>query len=312
MLVNAANLDTLFIAFKTAFNQGFTALTPAYKSIAMVVSSSTREEQYGWLGQFPRMREWIGPRVVNNLSMHGFNIKNRDFEQTISVSRNDIQDDRVGIYGPMFNELGLSAAELPDQLVFGLLAGGFNGLCYDGQYFFDADHPVLNAAGATTSVSNIQAGSSEPWFLLDTSRAVKPLIYQERMPLGKLVAKDKDTDDNVFLNKEYLYGSDGRCNVGYGLWQLAYASKQPLTAENYETARAAMMSQVGDSGRPLGVKPNILVCGPNNEGAAMRLLNNGSRVVQVDNGDDTTTPVAVQNEWANTAKPLITQWLLAA
>lgn len=310
MLVNASNLSALFTGFKTAFNSGFTALTPAYKSVAMVVPSSTREEQYGWLGQFPKMREWLGDRVVNNLSAHGFIIKNRDFELTISVDRNDIQDDRYGIYGPMFTELGRTAGEKPDELIFGLLANGFTGVCYDGQYFFDTDHKVLDATGAETSVSNIQAGASEPWFLLDTSRAIKPLVYQERMPLDKLVSKDRDTDDNVFFNKQYLYSVDGRCNAGYGLWQLAYASKQPLTPENYEAARAAMMNQVGDNGRPLNVKPDTLVCGPNNEGAAMRLLNNGSRIVL--SGPSNDVPVAVQNEWANTAKPLITQWLIAA
>lgn len=53
--------------------------------------------------------------------------------------------------------------------------------------------------------------------------------------------KDNPPDENVFYKREYIYGSDGRCNVGFGLWQLAYASKQPLTAENYEAARAAMM-----------------------------------------------------------------------
>lgn len=309
MLINTSNLSSLFTGFKTAFTAGFGAVAPAYKQIAMVVPSGTREEQYGWLGQFPKMREWLGPRVIENLAAHGFTIKNRDFEQSIAVPRNDIQDDRFGIFGPMFTEMGRSAAELPDELIFGLLGNGFTGKCYDGQFFFDADHPVKAADGADTSVSNTQGGAGEAWFLLDTSRAIKPLIYQERMPLNHLVSKDKETDDNVFLNKEYIYGSDGRCNVGYGLWQLAYASKQPLTAENYEAARAAMQSQLGDAGRPLGIKPDTLVCGPNNEGAVMRLLNNGSRIVLAGDND---VPVAVQNEWANTAKPLVTQWLVAA
>lgn len=307
MLINAAALTTLFAGFKASFNKGFEGAPSVYNQIAMTVPSSTREEQYGWLGQIPAMREWIGDRIIHNLSAHGFTIKNRDFELTVAVGRNDIQDDQYGIYAPMFTELGRAAAELPDVLVFGLLAKGFTGLCYDGQNFFDSDHPVSNAAGETVSVSNTQGGAGEAWFLLDTSRAVKPIVYQERQPLGHLVSKDGDKDDNVFWRKQYVYGSDGRCNVGYGLWQLAYASKQPLTAANYELARAAMMNQTGDAGRPLNVKPDVLVCGPNNEGAAMRLLNNGSRVI-----DDGGTKLAVQNEWANTAKPLITQWLSAA
>jgi phage major head subunit gpT-like protein len=36
--------------------------------IAMTVPSVSKDESYGWLGQFPSMREWIGPRQVKNLA----------------------------------------------------------------------------------------------------------------------------------------------------------------------------------------------------------------------------------------------------
>lgn len=302
MIINQANISALFTGFKAAYGQGFEGAMTAYQKIAMVVPSQTREEIYAWLGQFPGMREWVGPRTVKNLELHDFTIKNRDFESTISVPRNDIEDDRAGVFTPMFRELGKAAAEHPDELVFALLAAGFTTACYDGQPFFDADHPVKNAAGVVVSASNIQAGSETPWFLLDTSRPIKPLIYQERRKVN-LVAKDQPRDENVFLEKEYIYGVDSRANVGVGLWQLAFGSKAELNADNYEAARAAMMELKGDEGRPLGIKPDTLVCPPTLEGAAMRLLNNGTRVVTV--GD---VPVAIQNEWAGTAKPIVTAW----
>ena len=94
-----------------------------------------------------------------------------------------------------------------------------------------------------------------------------------------------------------------RSNVGFGLWQLAFGSKADLTPENYEAARAAMMAFKGDNGRPLGIRPDTLVVAPSLEGDAMRLLNNGTRVVDVGG-----TPVAIQNEWAGTAKPIVTAW----
>lgn len=307
MQISNGNLNLLFSGFKASFNKGFSGAPTAARDIATVVPSSTREETYGWLGQFPKMREWVGDRVVKNLAAHSYKIANRDFEQTVTVPRNDIEDDQYGVHGPMFEELGRSAAELPDELVFGLLAKGFTTPCYDGQYFFDADHPVGDAAnGGVVSVSNTQGGAGAPWFLLDCSRPLKPMIFQERRALGQLVRKDQDDDDNVFWRKAFIYGSDGRCNAGFGLWQLAYASRQPLTPANYEAARKAMMALRGDEGRPLGVKPDTLVCGSALEGAAMRLLNNGSRV-EIPNG--TTTPVSVQNEWAGTAKPIVTAWL---
>jgi phage major head subunit gpT-like protein len=303
MLINSGGLATLFNGYKASFNKGFAGAPTAYRRVSTIVPSSTREETYGWLGQFPKMREWVGDRVAKNLAAHSYKIANRDFEQTITVPRNDIEDDQYGVFGPLFEEMGRSAAEMPDELVFSLLKSGLETVCYDGRYFFDVDHPVRSGS-KSVAVSNFQGGTGDPWFLLDCSRPLKPMIFQERRALGRLGRKDKDDDENAFWRKEFVYGSDGRCNAGFGLWQLAHASRQPLTAENYEAARQSMMALRGDEGRPLGVKPDTLVCGSALEGAAMRLLNNGTRIEMAG-----ASPVAVQNEWANTAKPIVTAWL---
>lgn len=303
MLINKPNLDTLFNAFNAAFTKGFGGAETAYRDIAMVVPSEAESETFGWLGQFPKMREWIGDRVVRNLVAHGFKIVNRKFENTVSIQRTVIEDDRYGVFAPIMEEMGRSAAEHPDELIFSLLPQGFTSTCYDGQYFFDSDHPVKDAAGATTSVSNFQSGAGPAWYLLDCSRAVKPLVYQERIPY-RLTPLDNDTDPNVFNNDEYIYGVRARSNAGFGLWQLAYASKAALTAENYEAARAAMRGLRGDENRPLGIKPDTLVVPSSLEGDALRLLNNGTRVVTV--GE---VPVAIQNEWSGTAKPIVSAWL---
>lgn len=303
MLINSTTLRSFYTGVSTSFNEGFTGAKTAYRDIAMVTKSNTSELDYGWMAQIPSVREWIGDRIVNNLSAFGYTIKNRKFENTISVPREKIEDDSYGMFSPLFREMGKAAAEHPDQLVFSLLGLGFASACYDGQYFFDTDHPVTQADGSTVNVSNVQGGADEPWYLLDTSRALKPFVYQERMPYV-LTRLDNENDANVFFKDEYVYGTRARSNAGFGLWQLAYASKAPLTPANYEAARVAMQSLKGDGGRPLGVKPDTLVCGPTLEGAAMRLLNNGTRVEVVGG-----VPVPIQNEWAGTAKPLITGWL---
>lgn len=304
MIVNSANISAFTTGVKTLFNQAFDSAAPFYKKVAMTVPSGTREEKYGWLNQDAGLREWLGPRVITNLSVSDFTIKNRRFEKTVGVQREDLEDDRVGVYAPFISEMGRAAAEHPDTLCAELLASGFTAKCYDGQPFFDADHPVGDAAaGGVASVSNVQAGSGATWYLLDTSRAVRPIVYQERIP-AKFTMLNQDTDENVFMQDEYVYGLRARYNVGFGLWQLAYASKADLTPANYEAARAAMSVFKGDGGRPLGVKPNVLLVPPSLEGAAMRLLNNGTRVEVVGG-----VPVSIQNEWAKTAEPIITPWL---
>lgn len=84
---------------------------------------------------------------------------------------------------------------------------------------FDSDHPVKGS-----SVSNMQAGSQPAWFLIDTSRSIKPFIFQERSPY-ELTNLVNPTDENVFMRDEYLYGVRARANAGFGIWQLAFGPK---------------------------------------------------------------------------------------
>nr|AUG44385.1 major head subunit protein [uncultured bacterium] len=283
MLINSGNLAILFRAFNTAFQKGFSGTPSQWAKIATLVPSSTGTEDYGWLGSIPGMREWLGDRQIQNLALSSYSIKNKEFESTIGVKRSNVEDDQYGIYAPMFEMLGQNASEHPDTLIFALLAAGFATNCYDGQYFFDTDHPVIQADGSVASVSNLQAGAGNPWFLLDTRRPLKPLIYQERKK-AQFVAMDKETDTNVFTRAEYLYGVDSRCNVGFGFWQMAFGSKDTLDAANFEAAYDAMGAVTGDSGKKLGVKPSILVVGPSNASAGRKIIQ-----AQLINGGDSNT-----------------------
>lgn len=225
-----------------------------------------------------------------------YTLENRRFETTLRVPREDIEDDRLGVYSPQISMMAHAAASHPDELVFEVLRRGFEAECHDGQPFFDADHPVVQADGSEASASNMQDGSDGPWFLLDVSRQVKPLVFQTRIPY-QMQSLNKDSDNNVFMHDEYLYGIRARVNAGYGLWQFAFGSKAPLTAENYEAARAAMQGMRYDGGRIMGVVPNLLVVPPAHEGAARELLN----------ADE--LPGGGSNIWRGSADLLVTPYL---
>jgi phage major head subunit gpT-like protein len=297
MIINQANLQSLFEGFNTRFNTAFEGAKSYIDSVAMTVPSSARQENYGWMGAFPGFREWVGPRILQNLSMQSYVLKNLPFESTIAVPRDDIDDDQYGIFGPMFSEMGRRAKTHPDELLFSLIKKAFDLPCYDGQSFFSTDHPVGDGITLpVTNVANTDGGEGAAWFLLDTSRAIRPFIWQLRKPY-QLVRKDQLTDDNVFLNREYLYGIDARCNVGLGLWQLAWGSKQTLSFETYSAARKAMMAFRDDAGKPLGVMPDTLICGPTSEGFALGLLNAA------------TSAGGQTNPWKDTAKLIVTPYL---
>lgn len=271
MIINRANLSNAFTGFKAAFQQQFDGAQIDYDQIVMEVMSTTAVEEYGWLGSTTRFREWIGDRVLQALKQHDYSIKNKSFENTVAVPREAYEDDQYGIYAPLMAQLGQDAKEHPAELVYNLLKEGFTTKCYDGQNYFDSDHPVLDAAGEETSVSNTGGGSGAPWFLLDTSRVMRPIILQKRKPYN-FVSMTNEDDENVFMRKEYRYGVDARLNVGFGLWQLAYASKQTLDAASFNAAYAAMQGMKGDNGRPLGLRPKLLVVPPSLRATALEVV----------------------------------------
>lgn len=290
MIVNPQNLRSIYIGFNTLFNKALTTVDPLYKQIATVTPSTTDSETYAWLGDIPGMREWVGDREIQNLAASGYTIRNKDFELTIGIDRNAVEDDKIALYNPSVEMLAQSAAMHPDELVFALLASGFSAKCYDGKPFFSDAHqvgkntvsnkgtaqlsleayiaaragmmsltntkgralnivpdtlvvpPALEAKARDILVAdfingtrNTMQGTAKPlvvpqlaghdsmWFLLSTSRPVKPLIYQERKK-AKFVSKTAETDDNVFMKKQFIYGADSRGNAGFGFWQMAYGS----------------------------------------------------------------------------------------
>lgn len=261
MLINTATLTMLTQAVNAAFMVGIEKKTAPWDVIAMEVPSLTAENVYPYLRNIGRVRQWLGDRVVQNLAKGEFRVVNNDYEQTEAIPRNALADDQYGVYRPRFEQMGRNTANLPSQLVYGLLKNGFSTLGPDGQYFFDTDHPV-GRPGAEVSVPNFMGGSGEAWYIVDASQAVKPLIYQPRSPMN-LVTLFDPTDPKVFWNKEFVYGVDGRCAAAFGpFWQLAFASKNSLDATAVRAMLIAMASQKDDDGTPLGVMGTHFVCSP--------------------------------------------------
>ncbi len=297
MLVNKIALSAIFVNLKTTFNNAFAAAPTQWDQIAMLVPSTGKSNDYAWLSNFPRMKKWIDEKSIKALSAFKYSIVNDDWEATVEVDRNDIEDDLLGIYKPQAEMAGFSAKQLPDEIVFDLLNNGFTAPCYDGQYFFDVDHVVKGAsvsnkgtkqlstatlaaaqasfgaartamrkfkddegrplnvipnvlvvppalediANALMTVDRLEDGKPNPykgvckvivdghltsdtaWFLLDTTKPVKPLIYQERKKPVFVQQTDPQTEE-VFSRKKFKFGAEARSSGGYGFWQLAYGS----------------------------------------------------------------------------------------
>lgn len=290
-IINSENLKAISKAFKKEFQDSYSKIEVNYSKIATEVKSNTISTDYTWLGDFPKMKEWIGDRAVQDLIAHKYTITKKRFELTISMDRDFIIYDNLGLMKPRIQQMAYEGKTHYDELVFSLLEE--NGKCYDSKNFFASNHNVgaktvsnlgdlpltqenflttrasmMNLKGESGKKLNIKPnlivvppalesialklfkaeqieGSSnitkgmveilvsadltdeKAWYLMDTTRPLKPLILQINKAI-EFTAMDKSDDEAVFTRAEFRYGLDSEDNAGYGLWQLAY--KQTGTA----------------------------------------------------------------------------------
>lgn len=297
MIVNQQAISAVFVNLLTIFQNALGLAPTTWEKIAMLVPSTSKTNDYSWIANFPRMRKWISEKVVKALSAAKYLIENDDFEATVEVDRNDIEDDTLGVYSLQAQSASYSTAQLPDEIVYGVVNKGFDNPCYDGKSFFATDHPVgkgvvsnkgtvalsmstqaaarASYGAARTAMKKIkddegrplnvtpnillvgpmlediarallmndrlEDGKSNPykgsaelvvsahilsdtaWYLLDTTKPLKPFLYQVRKA-PVFVQQTDPQSDGVFMRKKFKFGAEARVAGGYGLWQCAYGS----------------------------------------------------------------------------------------
>ncbi|MEW9272979.1 Mu-like prophage major head subunit gpT family protein [Gluconobacter oxydans] len=276
MDINAGNINALTATLNLAFNKQLGTGPSQYQRFSMTVPSDAGENFYPRMAELPGVRKWVGPREIHQLEAGSYVIRNETYEETISVKREDLEDDKYGFLSTFVSQLGQDASEMPDRLCFDVLQSGDKIQGIDKQYFFDTDHVAVGADRKSFTYANLAGPASgetagPAWYLLCTTRIIKPIIYQPRRAFA-ITAKTRLTDDNVFHDKEFIWGTDGRCAAGVGMWQLAFKSTRPLNEQTYEDARSAMSKLCRADGTPYGIVPDLLVVPSNLEKAGRYLL----------------------------------------
>lgn len=108
--------------------------------VSNLFGSDQASEQYPFLGQTPRMREWIGGRQAKGLRSSSLTITNKHYEATLEVALKDLRRDKTPQLRARISEFADEGDAHWGTLVSALVQNGASALCYDGQYFFDTDH----------------------------------------------------------------------------------------------------------------------------------------------------------------------------
>ena len=195
--LNAAYIKEVSKGFNKVFNEALKGQNEDYKKLVTEVKANTIAVDYRWLGDMPKMREWVGDRTFSELSANKYVITKKNWESSVKVDRDDIVYDNLGIVKPQIQAMAQECVEHYNELVFELLEQ--NSECFDGKAFFAENHVVGTA---------------------------------------------------TFKN----------------------SLKLPLTQENLLKARAEMRGLTNEHGKPLMIRPNLLVIPPELEVDALKIL----------------------------------------
>lgn len=207
---------TLEKGLKTTFFKAYESAKPDWEKFVTRVDSGSDQEKYGWLGSAPIMREWTDERVPKGLIDHDYTIKNKHFEASIGVDRDDLQDDKYGQIKVRIADMGKRAKIYPRKYMFDIMVAGLTGLCYDGQYYYDTDHSEgesgaqsnkLTGTGTTESqvtTDFIAARSAMRRFKDDRSE----IFHQDELKLIVVAPVEMESTFEKLLNSSLISNSD--------------------------------------------------------------------------------------------------------
>jgi phage major head subunit gpT-like protein len=247
--------------FKTAL-QGNTKDVSA--RFTTVIPMSTKKVEFPIAGSVGPLREWKGSRIIQSIMRNSYELVTKKFEKTISISREEEEDDNLDVYLPGMKTLANQTANWKSQQIHAAILA--NGLGYDDVAFFATTHPELGLNAA-----NYTAGANPSWYVFDTTTPMQPFIWGERVA-PKVTPRTAPDDPHVFDRDEYIWGVRARGGPGYGLWQGAYKSKTALDATNFEAVVTAMRARVDEQGESLDIQPNLVVVPASLEWDAQRLF----------------------------------------
>lgn len=150
-------LRELEVTFSLAFQNALAApRRDLFGILRTQAGSAARENVYGFSSLSPDMNEWFADRKAEGQDGFEYSLKNRKFEKTLKVSRDDIEDDTLQIYASKIDTLASAYPYNVDTLTIAAMQSTTQ-LCFDGLPFFSASHYAnpKKSEGAFSNIRNL-------------------------------------------------------------------------------------------------------------------------------------------------------------
>lgn len=284
-MTHLEKLKALLAQFQAAFKNSQQRAVTNINDIVTRVASKGEANVYGWLAQFPTFKKWTGARQRNAMKAAAYSLVNDTYTLDMQIPKEKLDDDTLGLYQPMVENMGVEAAahdgDLVTQAILAGLTNSAAGKCYDGKPFFHTEHYLEfdeDGVGIETGAkfSNILTDPDNPdapyWIAGEFRKPIRPFLLQDRQA-PEFISRTALTDENVYSAREFEFSIDKRVAVGFTIPQLAVACNYPLTQENFEKVRVMIQGMKGTEGKKkLGLDVSHVLVGLEHNAAAEDLF----------------------------------------
>ncbi len=148
------------LLFQATFQQGVQSLRDGIDILwpmkaERVNAPGTEEVVFGFLAEMPLFRKWTGDRIAKPLKTGSYSLKVEDYEFTYKVGRDVVKYDKHGVVTPNMRAAGAASKRFFEDLLNDAQKNGKTLTGFDGQFFYDTDHPEgLDGTGSTFSNLN--------------------------------------------------------------------------------------------------------------------------------------------------------------
>jgi len=150
----------LTVGARTGFLVSLKEKTYAWSQIAAQINLTAKSQDLVDLGAAPMPVEDAAIQVQDMIEK-SLTVKPRDWNLTVFISKNSVDDDQTGTLNAKVRSAGRNFQRAIDNRVFQVLDAGdatTYGLCYDGLSFFNDSHVDAGAAYTTTQ-DNLRASA---------------------------------------------------------------------------------------------------------------------------------------------------------
>ena len=160
--------------------------------ISNIFDSDQESETYKFLGQTPKMQEWVGSRQAKGFRENGITIVNKKYELTVEVELDDVRRDKTGQIRARIGEMAESGELHWSELLSELIINAESTVCYDGQFFFDTDHSEGDSGSQSNDIdADISDAPAEV-----TGSVTNPSVGEFQWSVSKGIANIRSMKDD--------------------------------------------------------------------------------------------------------------------